>query len=163
MNHPELIVKARKVISDILYITIATCDRSGQPWNSPVYSAFDNEYNFYWASWKENQHSKNIADNERVFVVIYDSTVPEGTGSGVYMRGIARQLEVKDLIEIIKSLKLLYSRKSKKTRKPEEFLGFLPRRIYKFIPEQVWINSEGDIKGNFIDARIDITADILKK
>ncbi len=66
------------------------------PWNSPVYSAFDKDYNFYWASWKENQHSKNIKENEKVFVVIYDSTVPE----------------------------------------------------------HVWVNSEGNINGNFVDSRI---------
>jgi mRNA-degrading endonuclease RelE of RelBE toxin-antitoxin system len=26
----------------------------GKPWNSPVYCAFDKNYNFFWASWKEN-------------------------------------------------------------------------------------------------------------
>lgn len=163
MDTSELTSKAKKVINDILYITIATSDKNNQPWNSPVYSAFDKNYNFYWASWKENKHSKNIKENEKVFVVIYDSTVLEGTGFGVYMRGKAHQLEIKDMIEIIKSLRLLYSRKNKKPRKPEEFLALLPRRIYKFIPEQVWVNSEGEVKCNFVDSRIDITTDILKK
>ena len=163
MPFKKLISKAKKVINDILYITIATCDKNNQPWNSPVYSAFDENYNFYWASWKENKHSKNIKENDNVFVVIYDSTVQEGTGFGVYMRGKARQLESRDAIEIIKSLKLLYSRKNKKPRKIEEFLGLLPRRIYKFVPEQVWVNSEDDVKSNFVDSRIEITSDILKK
>lgn len=163
MSIPELTTQAKKVISDILYITIATCDKSGQPWNSPVYSAFSESYNFYWASWTENRHSKNIKENEKVFVVIYDSTVPEGTGFGVYMKGTARQLEVKDTVEIVKSLQLLYSRKNKKPRKPEEFLELLPRRIYKFTPDQVWVNSDGDVNGNFVDSRIDITSDILQK
>jgi len=157
----SLILKAKKVINDILYLTIATCDKNNQPWNSPVYSAFDKDYNFFWASWKENQHSKNIEENETVFVVIYDSTVPEGTGFGVYMRGKAHQLEQKDIIE--KALKLLYSRKGKKPRKPEEFLGVLPRRVYKFVPEQIWVNSEDDVKGKFVDSRVDITSDILNK
>src|SRR3989344_2933218 len=163
MTFQKLISKAKKVINDILYITIATCDKNNQPWNSPVYSAFDKNYNFYWVSWKENQHSKNIKENDKVFVVIYDSTVPEGTGFGVYMRGKARQLESKDAIEIVKSLKLLYSRKNKKPRKIEEFLGLLPRRVYKFVPEQIWVNSEDDVKSNFVDSRIEITSDILKK
>lgn len=162
MSSTELAIQAKKVISDILYITIATSDKNNQPWNSPVYSAFDNSYNFYWASWKENQHSKNIKENENVFVVIYDSTVPEGTGFGVYMKGKSRQLEAKDTMEIVKALKLLYSRKNKKPRKLEEFLGLLPRRIYKFVPEQIWVNSDSDVKGNYVDSRIDITSEILK-
>lgn len=161
MNLSKLTTQAKKVISDILYITIATCDKNGQPWNTPVYSAFDKSYHFYWASWNKNQHSKNIKENKNVFVVIYDSTVPEGAGFGVYMRGRARQLEAKDIGEIVKALKLLYSRTSKKHRKPEEFLGLLPRRIYTFTPEQVWVNDEGTVKGNFVDSRIDITSEIL--
>ncbi len=163
MNTSELTSKAKKVINDILYITVATSDKNNQPWNSPVYSAFDKDYNFYWASWKENQHSKNIKENEKTFVVIYDSTVPEGTGFGVYMKGKAHQLGTKDMIEIIKAVKLLYSRKNKKQRTPKEFLGLLPRRIYKFIPEQIWVNSDGNVKSDFVDSRIDITTNILKK
>ena len=162
MDISKLIIKAKQVINDIIYLTVATSDKNNKPWNSPVYSAFDKNYNFYWASWKENQHSKNITENENVFAVIYDSTASESTGFGVYMKGKARQLGKKDMIEIIKSLKLLYSRKNKKPRKPEDFLAILPRRIYKFIPEQIWVNYDGDIKGKFVDTRIDITSEILK-
>lgn len=163
MDTEKLVSKAKKAINDIIYITIATSDKNNFPWNTPVYSAFDNDYNFYWASWKENQHSKNIKENENSFVVIYDSTVPESTGFGVYMKGKAYQLEKKDMFEIIKALKLLYSRKNKKPRKPQEFLALLPRRIYKFVPDKVWVNSEGDLKGNFIDTRVDISSIILDK
>jgi uncharacterized protein YhbP (UPF0306 family) len=162
MNHQELVQRAKKVIDEILYLTLATCDNNNQPWNSPVYSAFDKNYNFYWASWKENQHSRNIHENGNVFAVIYDSTVPEGTGFGVYMKGKARQLEKNDFVEIMKSLKLLYLRKSKKVKKPEEFLGLLPRRIYKFVPEQVWVNADENIQSHAVDTKIDITSDILE-
>ena len=63
--------KARKIIEKILYITIATSSKGGAPWNSPVYSAFDEDYNFFWASWKENQHSKNIRENNQVFIAFF--------------------------------------------------------------------------------------------
>lgn len=79
------------------------------------------------------------------------------------MQGKAKKLEKKNIPELIKSLALLYSRKNKKPRKPEEFLALMPRRIYKFVPEKIWINSEGNLKGNFVDERIDITSDILNK
>ena len=161
MSSSELVAKAKKVIQDILYITIATSNKQNEPWNTPVYSAFDDHYTFYWASWKENQHSKNIKENENVFIVIYDSTVPEGTGFGVYMKGKARQLGLKDSLEMAKALKLLYQRKDKKIRKPQEFLGLLPRRVFAFVPEKVWVNSAGDIHGNFIDTRVEITKELL--
>lgn len=162
-NKKELAKRAKNVIKRILYITIATSSRKCVPWNSPVYSAYDENYNFYWASYTENQHSKNIRENKELFVVIYDSTVPEGTGFGVYMKGTARQLDKNDAKEIEHAIKLLYRRKGKKPRKASEFLGTFPRRIYKFIPERIWVNGDGEINGNFIDIRIEITKEMLQK
>jgi len=155
--------KAKDVIEKVLYITIATSDKEGVPWNSPVYSAFDENYNFYWASWVENQHSKNIRENDNVFIVIYDSTVPEGTGFGVYMKGKAKQLGEGDVEEIRKALGLLYGRKSEEPRTHEEFLGQFPRRVFKFVLEKAWVNSEGDINGNYVDTRVEITDKLLSK
>lgn len=146
--------QARQIISKILYITLATVDKDGQPWNSPLYSAFDKDYNFYWASWKENNHSKNILENNNVFIVIYDSTVPEGTGRGVYIR--AKAYEVSDLKELASALYLMYSRKSKSPRKILEFLKGYPRRVYKAVPEKVWLNGGADINGNYIDVRKEV-------
>ncbi|MEK7517160.1 MAG: pyridoxamine 5'-phosphate oxidase family protein [Patescibacteria group bacterium] len=149
--------KARKIIEKILYITIATSSKGGAPWNSPVYSAFDEDYNFFWASWKENQHSKNIRENNQVFIVIYDATVPEGTGEGVYIQ--AKAYELDNEREIKHALSYLDGRVSKKKdpkTRVAEFQGNKPRRVYKAVPEKVWINGEGDISGDYIDIRMEV-------
>ena len=157
----SLTEKAKRIIQKILYITIATCSRNGQPWNSPVYSAFDENYNFYWASWKENQHSENIEENNRVFLTIYDSTVAEGTGEGVYIQ--AKAVMLADPKEIEHALIYLDGRinkkKDSKTR-IAEFQGDKPRRIYKAVPEKVWMNDVGEVNGNYIDKRVEV--DLLK-
>mgnify|MGYP001557860792 CR=1 FL=1 len=146
--------RAKEIISKVLYITVATSSKEGSPWNSPVYSAFDENYNFYWASWKENQHSQNITGNNRVFLAIYDSTVPEGTGEGVYIQ--ARAYMLTDEKEIAHALFYLDGRVNKKPHSPDQFLGNMPRRVYKAVPEKVWMNVEGEINGNYIDKRIEI-------
>lgn len=154
------VTHAKKIISNIMYLTLATCNRQAEPWNTPVYCAYDAKYTFYWLSWKENQHSKNIKENKKVFAVIYDSTVPEGTGVGVYLQGEAFQLTVG--MEMIKAIRLLYGRKNGNPRKVREFQGLFPRRIFKFVPQKIWINSASAINGNYVDHRIDITKDLLK-
>lgn len=154
--------KARKIIEKISYITIATSSKDGRPWNSPVYCAFDEDYNFFWASWKKNQHSKNIRDNNQVFIVIYDSTVPEGTGEGVYIQGKA--YEVNNEREIKHALSYLDGRVNKKKdpkTRVAEFQGNKPRRVYKAVPEKVWVNGEGDIGGEYVDKRVEV--DLVKK
>lgn len=153
----ELTDRAKKVISRILYITIASVSKDGIPWNSPVYSAFDENYNFFWASDQNGQHSKNIADNSNIFIVIYDSTVPEGTGFGVYIKARAYMLietdEIKNALTYLDGR--VHKKKDTKTR-VAEFQGDNPRRVYKAVPEEVWVNSDGDVNGKFIDTRIKI-------
>jgi len=146
--------KAKKIIADIIYINIATVSPGGKPWNSPVYCAFDEQYNFYWASWRENEHSKNIAQNPNIFITIYDSTAPEGTGEGVYIQ--ANACEITNPQEIEHAIKYYYGRKNGTPRKIEEFLGEYPRRMYKAILEKVWMNDEGNINGNYIDIKTEV-------
>jgi uncharacterized protein YhbP (UPF0306 family) len=83
----ELAKRAKEIIEKIIYITLASVTPKGKPWNSPLYSAYDKDtYAFYWVSPRATQHSNNIAENQNVFLTIYDSTVPEGTGEGVYIQ-----------------------------------------------------------------------------
>lgn len=158
----DLSKRAKEIIKEIIYITIATSSEDGQPWNSPVYSAYDKGYNFYWASWKENQHSKNIVKNNKIFIVIYDSKAREGTGEGVYIQAKAYMLTKKD--EVTRALSYLDGRVGKKkdpATRVAQFLGNNPRRIYKAVPEKFWVNGEGSIKGEYIDVRFEV--DTFKK
>jgi len=151
----QLVKRTKEIIEKILYITIATSSKDGKPWNSPVYSAYDENYNFYWASWKDNQHSKNIRKNNNVFIVIYDSTVPEGTGEGVYVKAKAYELSNEKEIEV--AIRYLDGRINKIGRhKVSQFQGSMPKKVYKAIPEKVWINIEGNVSGSYVDKRIEV-------
>ena len=72
-----LIERAKAVIDMIMYQNLATVDEDGEAWIAPVYSAFDDKYNFYWKSSLTCQHSKNIRFKSNTFTSIYDSTVEE--------------------------------------------------------------------------------------
>ena len=153
----DLTEKAKQIINKFFYITIATVDDKGQPWNTPVYSAFDEEYNFYWISDQSGQHSKNISDNEKIFIVIYDSTAPEGAGEGVYVLAKAQMLTDKE--EIANGLRFLDGRVGKQKDSQArvlEFMGENPRRVYKATPEKFWMNADGDTDGKYIDIRVEV-------
>src|SRR3954468_5921906 len=72
--------RAQEIVRRLLYVTVATASSVGEPWNSPVYSAYDRRANFYWTSSPLAQHSRNIDQNGKAFLAIYDSTVPAGKG-----------------------------------------------------------------------------------
>ena len=78
---------AQAILSQLTYITLSTATTDGVPWNAPVYAAFDEAYTFFWVSAKYARHSQNIRANQRIAMVVYDSTVPPGTGKGVTTLG----------------------------------------------------------------------------
>ena len=115
------------MLKAIRYVTVATVSDDAKPWNSPVAHELDDDLTIYWTSDKESQHSKNIRANGQAFIIIYDSTVPEGDGEGVY-------IEV-DVTELSDPDEILYVRRLKKgddyQPKEDEFLSDEVRRIYK--------------------------------
>lgn len=155
--------RAAEIIKEIKYITIASVSLEGQPWNTPVYSAFDKDLNFYWFSDKNSQHSQNVRNNNKVLLVIYNSTVPEGTGEGVYIK--ARVSELNTPEEILAAKGILDERVGKeKERNAENYMGDAVLRGYKATTLQVWMNDDDkDEKGNYIrDIRAEVSLEALK-
>ncbi|MGE5309450.1 MAG: pyridoxamine 5'-phosphate oxidase family protein [Sphaerimonospora mesophila] len=152
--------RAVEILRKIRYATIATADRSGKPWNSPVAHEYDNQLNIYWFSDKENQHSRNVRENEDVFIVIYDSTVPEGDGEGVYIEAKAEELTDPNEILSVRQIKKGENYKGS----PGEFFGDAIRRVYKAVPQRVWMNDAEVKEGVFLrDYRVNIPLKAMRK
>jgi hypothetical protein len=88
----DSVALARTIIDSNLYMTLATADRAGAPWASPVFYAPAGYAEFYWISAPEARHSQNLAQRPDVSIVIFDSRVPASTGQAVYMSATAEQL-----------------------------------------------------------------------
>ena len=155
--------RPREIVRAIRYITIATVSAEGDPWNSPVYAAFDPHAGCYWSSSPLAQHSRNIEQNGKAFLVIYDSTVPEGTGEGVYVEATAAALT--DATDIAVARRRLAERAGKSGGDPsaERLVASGVQRIYRATPKRVWVNAfENDDQGTFIrDIRIEIPVTAL--
>ena len=83
---------ARAILDAGIYVVLATADADGVPWASPVWFAAENYRELYWVSYPGARHSQNIAVRPQIAMVVFDSTVPAGTGQGVYMIATAEQL-----------------------------------------------------------------------
>jgi hypothetical protein len=131
------LASAVSILKKIHYLTLATVCEDGSPWNSPVSFSYDSKLTFSWGSSAENIHSENIRRDGRAFVVIYDSMAPEGTGEGMYMQGVAAELENEN--ESIKK--------------------------YHFVPSRIWINDEEkNADGSYRhDVRIELDGNKLRE
>lgn len=150
----DLSKRAKEIIQKIEYATVASVTPEGMPWNSPVFTAYDQDYNFYWGTNEDSQKAKNIAANPNVFLIIYDSTAPSGTGDGVYIKATAEQItspaEIKRVFDLLD------------TRHTRPFWDFAaiskgPIRLYKATPGEVWVNDAGSKDGFYVDTRTEIT------
>lgn len=147
----KLPTNAQKILETITYATIATVTVDGQPWNSPVYCAVDADHTIYWGSHIDSQHSRNLAANNRAFIVVYDSTAEPGTGAGVYLQVTCEQLT--DYEEVEKAHALIQGRRPSPYWTLDEVRGDSPVRLYRAVPRKIWMNSEGEKSGIYIDTR----------
>ncbi|GAB2603364.1 pyridoxamine 5'-phosphate oxidase family protein [Kribbella endophytica] len=83
---------ARRIIDTNNYLTLATADRDGRPWASPVCFTADGGLDFYWASRPDSRHSRNLAERPDVGIVIFDSQVPLFEAEAVYLTAYAEQV-----------------------------------------------------------------------
>jgi hypothetical protein len=107
-DQDELAARARAIIDDNSYMTLATADEGGVPWASPVWYASPDYRVFFWVSRPEARHSRNLAGRPQLGIVIFDSRAPGGAGQAVYMSAVAEELDGGDVDYGIE----IFSRKS---------------------------------------------------
>ena len=160
--------KARAIVRDNLYLSLATSTPSGDPWICTLYYAWDAEYSFFWTSAKDAQHSRMLTLNPRVAATIYDSHAPPGTGEGVYLVGVARELGEADLPH---ALAVFYRRRypdpderAKRGRSVADFSGASPRRLYALEPARCYVlDPRGHREfGPLVDVRFEVNLALLR-
>jgi Pyridoxamine 5'-phosphate oxidase len=93
----DLAATARALIDGNHYLTLGTVDDDGRPWVAPVFYAAGGYTDFYWMSSPETTHSRNLARRPDVFIVVFDSRAPVGSGQAVYMAATASELAGADV------------------------------------------------------------------
>lgn len=91
--NPDLTVMARDVLDRIRYVVLGTIDEDGRTRTSPVYFVPHGYEDLYWVSNPASHHSRNLARDDRLSGVVFDSTAPPGDGRAVYVTGTAREIQ----------------------------------------------------------------------
>jgi hypothetical protein len=156
----EALIVARRTLRRIATIALATASRDAQPWNTPVYAAFDGRA-FYWSSLADAVHSVNIGVNPAVFLAIFDSTAPDQSGRGLYVSATARELVERQSIAM--ALDVLAARKGESPKRVEDHVAPYPQRVYEAVPDSIWINVLHEDRGCYFDERVQIDIGDLQR
>ncbi len=140
----------RKIVRSTRYLTISTVDSEGRPWAAPVWFVVDDQLHFFWWSPSSSVHSHNISANKDVYLTLFDSSVPEGEGLGLYVRAEAAEIndhELDAVIDMYNASTMIF----KLDR--ENCTGTAPTRLYKASPKQIWTNRGKETDEYYIDYR----------
>ncbi len=151
--------KARRLIEDTPYLTLATADASGQPWSSPVYFAYDEAFTLYWVSFSETVHSANIRIRPQVGISILGQP-PDHEGDGVYFDALAAELH--EVAEVERAIQVRRTRPQDRkfaVTSPGDVLGDAAWRMYQAVPVAVYLYRDAAeiIHGQHVDVRVKVT------
>lgn len=152
--------RCAEILRTCQYANIATCSNN-EPWNTPVTAIPDQVLDFYWSSWGQAVHSRNIHANPAVFLTFYDSTRARGTNNRrcLYLR--CEAAAVSEEPEVRKAYELIY---------PGEevdlggFLGAGVKRFYRARPLQAWLNvlSEKELRPDTLKMREEVPIENIR-
>lgn len=158
--------KVDKILQENLYMTISVASKIGDPWIANLYYVYNTDYNFYWYSPKDSDHSQIIKENPTVALAIFNSTAVGEDVDAVYIK--AQAYEVSNKSELIKGL-IIYTAKMVKSKfinksnatkfitKYKDFQGLSKLRLYKAIPEKFWRPAPVKIMNDkFIDSKVEV-------
>jgi nitroimidazol reductase NimA-like FMN-containing flavoprotein (pyridoxamine 5'-phosphate oxidase superfamily) len=123
---------ARAIIDRNLYMVLATVGADGAPWASPVFYSTEDGRDLYWISSPEVTHSRNIAHEPRIGIVLHDSRAPVGTASpfALYLKATAEELQGEEALEGLRVIPRPAGRGGRSFA-PEEVRPPAPWRVYR--------------------------------
>jgi nitroimidazol reductase NimA-like FMN-containing flavoprotein (pyridoxamine 5'-phosphate oxidase superfamily) len=123
---------ARAIIDRNLYMVLATVGADGAPWASPVFYSTEDGRDLYWVSSPEVTHSRNIAHEPRIGIVLHDSRAPVGTASpfALYLKATAEELHGEEALEGLRVIPRPAGRGGRSLA-PDEVRPPAPWRVYR--------------------------------
>jgi general stress protein 26 len=160
MQEAELTARAAELVKSIAYLNVASC-AAQHPWSSPVYAVPDAQLDFYWSSWKDAVHSRNLAANPRAAFTLYDSTRLRGTNNFRCLYVACTVAELSDAAEADRAFRMIYPDDAVDLK---DFLAPGIKRFYRARPTGAWLNclSERELTPSTIKMRVEISLEALR-
>jgi nitroimidazol reductase NimA-like FMN-containing flavoprotein (pyridoxamine 5'-phosphate oxidase superfamily) len=145
------IARVQSILQANEHMVLATTDKHGKPWVTPVSYTFDTEHCLYWVSSKDARHSFNIRAQREVAIVIY---MTQPTTDALYIEAIAEELvedkEVRQAIEV-RDTRLQPDKYRIKT--VDDVIGQAAWRIYKATPKTMYFREQSKIGNQAVTVR----------
>jgi len=133
-----------QVVRGNQYMVLATSDRTGVPWATPVWFASEDLHAYYWVSRPEARHSTNLAVRRELGITIFDSHQPPGTGVGVYLDAVGAPVLAADLERGITIFSAALVRTGASPWSRTDVTGDAQHRLYRAIARERFVLDSRD-------------------
>jgi nitroimidazol reductase NimA-like FMN-containing flavoprotein (pyridoxamine 5'-phosphate oxidase superfamily) len=147
---------AHRIVDDNHFMVLGTTQPDGTPRVSPVFYNHAGYRDFYWISSPDAQHSRNVAARPRVEIVVFNSQLDPGPGTGaVYLGADAAQVPDDELSSAVAAA-FSSVRKGVRPYGVDELSGAAELRLYRAVVRSVEIHVRGGDpeRGTGIDRRL---------
>ncbi len=144
-----------QLLEQMHYCILSTSDRSGTPWVTPLFYAYDKRWQLYWISTPESRHSQLLAKNPKAAAVIYSPPDAFKETSALYLTGTVHQCGADELEDVL----ALYFERTMGgiSSKPSDYLENSPCRFYRLATEKAFTLGEAEWSDNLLlDKRTEI-------
>jgi hypothetical protein len=141
---PEPERVAHELVDGNAYLTLATADAGGVPWASPVWFAARGLELFVWASKPGARHSRNIALNSRVALVIFDSSRRPGEGSALYVSAAAELVAEADFAETLEVYNARSTERGLEVWSRAQLAEPARHRLYRAVAREAFVLDDHD-------------------
>jgi nitroimidazol reductase NimA-like FMN-containing flavoprotein (pyridoxamine 5'-phosphate oxidase superfamily) len=135
---------ARRILAANDYLILATADGDGRPWATPVWYAPVDCDEFFWVSRPDARHSRNIAVRPAVAIAIFDSTVPIGGATAVYVEAVAGEVDAADRAAALAVFSGRLEQRGSAAWPETDVTAPAPLRLYRARASQVYVLGDGD-------------------
>jgi hypothetical protein len=159
---PDHFTRVEQILQTERFLTLATVDRSGFPWASPLLYGYDAGLTLYWSSAIASRHSVNLDQSQgRCAVTMFDSHASPGKIAGLFLTGYGELVPDDQVAQTMEHL--LTRMDQRPNRTAADYLGDSPRRFYQFQPKEIWITGDREPVGNqLVDTKVLLDLAALK-
>lgn len=157
---------ARDIIKNNRFFSLATRNKKGDVWATPLSYSVDKDYNFYFTTAIDSIHIDHIRENPYVAFSIFNSTRRVSDIDGLQIKGIVGEVEREKLSIIVKEYYLqVFPDADERTEWEAPWENFTKDdfpvyRFFQIVPLEIY---KRDTDNDEVDRRVQIDINELKK
>jgi hypothetical protein len=153
VSMPNALDEASEILAKHRFCILATSGSDGRPWVTPLFYNHDAAFVFFWESARDARHTRVIAENPNVAIVVSDMAGVRG----VYFESVAAEVPPALMDHALEVFLHGPHRRDRAGRTAADYAPGRPLGLYYARPVAAYLMTDAkDVDGYLLDERVPI-------